>query len=147
MPKSITKALLLTGMTCAAFFCFAQQPQTIIKTVPIQRTSPVSGQEMYTSYCAACHGAKATGDGPAAASLRTPPPNLTLLSKKNGGTFPANRVMTVLQMGVASPAHGSPEMPIWGNLLVNLDPTSQDSASVVKQRIYNLTQYLKQVQK
>ena len=32
------------------------QPKTVIKHVPIKQTSPASGQEMFTSYCAACHG-------------------------------------------------------------------------------------------
>ncbi len=39
--------------------------------------TPPSGQEIYTKYCVACHGATGEGDGPAAAALTPRPSDLT----------------------------------------------------------------------
>ena len=60
-----------------------QKPE--IKHVPVSHTSAASGKEMFTQYCASCHGKEAKGDGPASAALNTPPPDLTRLAKKNDG--------------------------------------------------------------
>jgi mono/diheme cytochrome c family protein len=138
--------LLLAGVTSAAIVAVAQQPAptTTIKSIPIRQTSPTSGSQMYSTYCAVCHGADGKGNGPAAAALKTPAPDLTMLSKRNGGAYPESHVVTVLQMGAEDPAHGTAEMPIWGDLMKTLSP--QNSAVVVHQRIANLSDYLKKMQ-
>jgi mono/diheme cytochrome c family protein len=71
-------------------------------------------------YCAACHGKNAKGNGPAASELKIPPPDLTTLAKRNKGKFPADYVTRVLVSG-PKPAHGTPEMPIWGPLFAELN--------------------------
>jgi mono/diheme cytochrome c family protein len=68
-----------------------------LKYVPAPLTSPTSAKEMFKAYCASCHGNSAKGDGPAAPALRIPPPDLTKLSKKNGGKFPSDRVLSILR--------------------------------------------------
>jgi mono/diheme cytochrome c family protein len=70
-------------MACLALFVAAQQKE--IRQVPIKATSPTSATEMYTAYCAVCHGVDGKGNGPAAEALRVRPPDLTTLAKKNGG--------------------------------------------------------------
>jgi putative copper resistance protein D len=45
-------------------------------TVPYQVTSIADGQTLYGEHCAVCHGPRAGGDGPAAASLQPRPPDL-----------------------------------------------------------------------
>ena len=145
MPKLIT-AVLMAGLASASFFALTQQPTPTIKTVPIKPTSPASGQQMYANYCASCHGSDGAGNGPAAAAMKTQPTNLTMLSKKNGGTFPADHIRTILAFGVENPAHGSVEMPVWGDLLLTLHGSGPNNTMVVHQRIVNLTQYLKQMQ-
>jgi mono/diheme cytochrome c family protein len=131
----------------ASFFAIAQPTVPTIKPVPIKPTSPVSGQQMYANYCAVCHGTEGSGNGPAALAMKTPPTDLTALSRKNHGVFPAEHIASVLRFGVENPAHGSPEMPIWGTLMLTLRPTSPDERMVVNQRIINLTSYLKELQK
>lgn len=138
---------LFVAVTSATFLGMAQQPALKIKNVPIQQTPVASGAQMFTTYCAACHGSKGTGDGPAAASLKIPPTDLTALSQKNNGVFPGNHVAAVLRFGVENPAHGSPEMPVWGGLMKTLHPVTQDTDAQVRLRISNLTDYLKQIQK
>jgi mono/diheme cytochrome c family protein len=102
---------------------------------------------MYAAYCASCHGADGRGNGPAAVALKIPPSDLTVLSQKNGGAFPTDRVIAELRFGVANPAHGSAEMPIWGNLMLTLNSASPDSNMVMHERIHNLTEYLKTLQR
>ena len=86
-----TPILLLGCGSLALAIAAAQQPATPkIQNVPIQHTAVTSGTEMYSTYCAVCHGADGKGNGPAASSLKTHPADLTQLSKKNGeivGTF------------------------------------------------------------
>jgi mono/diheme cytochrome c family protein len=149
MPRLI-KIALMAGLTSAMFFCFAQQPAPTtpnLKLVPIKPTSPISGQEMYATYCAVCHGADGRGNGSATPALKVAPTDLTALSRRNGGMFPSAHVESVLKFGVGIPAHGSVDMPIWGDLMQTLNNTSPDNAVVVHQRIVNLTSYLKQIQR
>jgi mono/diheme cytochrome c family protein len=142
-----TLTFVLAGIMSAAFASIAQQPAPTIKTVPIQRTSIVDGHQMFTAYCAVCHGANGKGNGPAAQAMKVPPTDLTLLSQKSGGTFPANHVAMVLQFGIENSAHGSAQMPIWGDLMRTLAPSASDGDTLVHQRINNIVDYIKQIQK
>ncbi len=72
------------------------------------------GQQEYDANCAVCHGATGEGDGAFAALLKTPVPSLRVLSKNNGGVFPFKRVYQAID-GRELAAHGSREMPIWGD--------------------------------
>src|ERR1017187_7720768 len=119
MSKFISFASV-TVLASAALLAMAQQITPKVATVPIQQTSVSSGPQMYTNYCASCHGANATGNGPAAPALKFPPTDLTTLSKNNGGVFPSAHIASVLQFGVETSAHGSANMPVWGDLMLTL---------------------------
>jgi cytochrome c len=121
----------------------AQDSEKAIKHVPIKATSPVSGKEMYTNYCAVCHGTDGLGGGPAASALKVRPTDLTLLSKNNGGKYPAMKVTAAIQGEAALPAHGSKEMPVWGALFFDMSGGHQ---SEVQQRVTNLTRYIETLQ-
>jgi len=58
-----------------------------------QQPPQARGAAFYAKYCTSCHGTSAQGDGPVAASFRVSPPNLTLISERNGGVFPTDDVM------------------------------------------------------
>jgi mono/diheme cytochrome c family protein len=117
----VTTNILRACLAAISFFFLsivpaqAQSQSKQVKQEPVQTTSPNSGAEMFHSYCAPCPGADGKVDGPAAASLKNPPANLTQLAKKNGGKFPGDHVTAVFRNGVAG-AHGSSDMPIWGPL-------------------------------
>ncbi len=51
---AIMLALLISGY-------LAGQTSPQIKKTPVQKTSPASGLEMYTQYCAPCHGKDGKG--------------------------------------------------------------------------------------
>ena len=141
MSGSMTRmSVVLTALLFSVGFAGAQETKTRVRINP---TAADSGDEMYKEYCADCHGQTGKGDGPAAAALKDPPPDLTLLAKKNGGKFPAHHVRSVIDMGVAEPAHGTKDMPIWGPLFRAI--SGQDSR-VVNLRISSLTDYIKAMQ-
>lgn len=121
----------------------AQEKDAQVKHVPIRRTSAASGQEMFMTYCAVCHGKDAKGDGPAGRALNKTPADLTTLARKNGGKYPADRVASTIRGEVDVPAHGTREMPIWGNLFYQM---SQGHQAEVQLRIANLNQYIQSLQ-
>ena len=118
------------------------QDKTKIKHAPPQDTDPTSGVEMYRTYCAVCHGLDGKGNGPAVSALRRGPPDLTLLSKRNGGEFPMFRVANIIQADAAIPVHGSRDMPMWGDAFRAL----KRDELVVKLRVHNLVQYISSLQ-
>ena len=102
-----------------------------------------SGQHIYMQFCSACHGIDAKGQGPAAASLKTPPPDLTTLAKRHMGKFPEEYVTSILLFGPGTTAHGASDMPTWGPVFLYLDKHDEAAA---RQRIKNLTTHLKSLQ-
>jgi mono/diheme cytochrome c family protein len=118
------------------------QPKTI-QHVSIKPTSSASGKEMFTSYCAVCHGTEGKGDGPAASALKVAPADLTVLSKNDGGKYPAMKVSSAIRGTANLPAHGSEEMPMWGDLFRSI---SNGHEGEVQQRVGNLTRYIETLQ-
>ena len=127
----------------ASALATAQDAKTEVKHDSAPQTSPASGKEMFMSYCASCHGKDARGDGPAAASLKTPPADLTTLAKRNGGKYPSDRVTTILRGQAKLGSHGDQEMPVWGPVFWKMSAGHEE---VVQQRIANLSRYLESLQ-
>jgi mono/diheme cytochrome c family protein len=75
------------------------------------------GQKYFVRYCASCHGTSGTGDGPVAKSLTKPPANLRMLSDKYGSPLPAARLAQLIDGRDAVRAHGTADMPVWGERL------------------------------
>jgi mono/diheme cytochrome c family protein len=73
------------------------------------------GKEEFRLRCAACHGLTGLGDGPVGQLLKTPAPNLALLAQRNSGAFPFQRVYDIIDGRIGLDAHGSRDMPIWGD--------------------------------
>lgn len=79
--------------------------------------APVSGgAALFQRYCASCHGASGRGDGPVAAQLARPPANLATLARRNGGRLDEAALIAVIDGRRAVAAHGSREMPVWGDV-------------------------------
>jgi mono/diheme cytochrome c family protein len=129
-------ATLATGMS------YADQSKSKV-TIPVTKTSASNGKLMYSNYCAPCHGADGRGQGPVASALRTPPPDLTVLSKTNHGKYPDTHVVSVLESGVAIPSHGTVDMPVWGPILANMNQANPQDRLL---RISNLSRFLETMQ-
>ena len=119
-----------------------------------------AGKAEFQSSCASCHGADARGKGPVSSHLKTSPADLTILAKNNNGVFPTNAVYETIYGSKTIPAHGTREMPIWGerfNPIVNLPHyvdsyywqkagPQQSPEVVVRTRILAVIDYLNRIQ-
>ena len=99
------------------------------------------GRQLYTTYCASCHGVDGKGGGPAASALKAPLSDLTKIASKNSGKFPAEHVLRVISGEDVIEGHGSREMPVWGDYF-----RRTRDASVSRMNIYALTKYIESIQ-
>ena len=131
---AVVSLVLISVFTCAQAHNQLQQP-----------TRPVDGPGIFKSYCAACHGTDAHGNGPVAKALKRDVPDLTALAQRNNGAFPAIHVRNTLMFGADSllPSHGSKGMPIWGPIFHEIE-FDQDLGNV---RMENLIKYLETIQR
>jgi mono/diheme cytochrome c family protein len=132
-------SLLFVAILMLSGSAAAQKPYP-----PLGPDDVPSGKQMFTQYCAPCHGTDAKGHGPER-QFKTPAANLTTLSKRHGGEFPYDYVSNVLRFGkpVNVAAHGSSDMPTWGGIFQYMDKYNQ---AVVQKRIKNLCDYLASIQ-
>ncbi len=136
-------ACLATLAFASVTVATAQNTNTEVKHGVAPQTSPASGKEMFLSYCASCHGKDAKGDGPAAASLKSLPADLTGLAKRNGGKYPSDKVTSILRGQANLVPHGDQEMPVWGPVFWKMSGGHEE---LVQQRIANLNRYLESLQ-
>jgi mono/diheme cytochrome c family protein len=137
-----TCVLLATALLCAVF-AFAQTGGAPAAPAVPQR-SVYSGQSMFKTYCATCHGPFGKGDGPFAKSLRKPPPDLTQLTNLNQGTFPTARVTQAIDGRDDARPHGPADMPVWGDAFSR---TTHDSdPESVRLKIEALVGFIKSIQ-
>lgn len=121
-----------------ATFAHGQDPST----PPMQQA--YSGSELFKTYCAACHGTSAHGDGPLAANMKKPPPDLTQFAAKNGGVFPAALVAQIIDGRQPITGHGGPDMPVWGDAFKASRLGSSEES--IKARIQALVEFLEHIQ-
>lgn len=117
--------------------------QTKIEKGPIKQTLASNGKQMFETYCAVCHGKDAKGTGPAAKALTKTPADLTRISARNGGTFPDVKVKRFIEGLDEVAAHGTRDMPMWGELFRSLDAGDRGFAQI---RVQALNDYLKSLQ-
>ena len=111
---------------------------------PVQaQTSTAAGGAVYKTYCAVCHGTQGKGDGQLAGSLRSAPPDLTLLAQNNGGEYPAEDVARIIDGRNPLPGHGGPDMPIWGDAFKNAGTDDEE----VARKIQSIVDFLERRQK
>jgi len=103
------------------------------------------GERTFQTHCASCHGSMAEGDGPAAATLRVPVPNLRTLSKRNGGSFPTDAVASYIDGRAFPTAHGTREMPVWGPVF-NVTQQLVRGAESPEERIADVIAFLRELQ-
>lgn len=101
-----------------------------------------SGQDSYFRHCAVCHGLEGYGNGPLAEAMKIAPSDLTLLSAKHDGTFPAAKIADIIRNGGGVLGHGSPTMPAWG-----LYFAEKGKPEVARERVKALVDYIASIQK
>lgn len=105
----------------------------------------------FRNSCASCHGVDGKGAGFLTRLFRgVDPGDLTLLAAQNGGTFPLERVFSVIDGRAEVAAHGDRKMPVWGDRYMNatmLDYGPDVANELrVRNRIYALVHYIQSMQ-
>jgi mono/diheme cytochrome c family protein len=110
------------------------------------------GKSEFDSNCASCHGLQGEGNGPYSPYLNTITPNLATLSKRNGGVFPASKVLASIDGSEMPKRHGTSDMPIWGREYRSRAGEAYfdvpyDPEAYVRTRLLVLTDYVARLQK
>ena len=138
------KRLLVIPVVAAVALTMGFADQSTRKvTINVTKTDPTNGKQMYTSFCAPCHGVDGRGHGPAAPALKAQPTDLTGLAKANHGRYPDTHIVSVMRFGIDVPAHGSAEMPVWGPILAKISKVNPQEREL---RTSNLSRYLETLQ-
>ena len=135
-------AWLLTVVVVAGLGMFAAAPgksQTF-------DSLDLSGQELFERYCAACHGPNGFGNGPVAATMNKPVPNLTRLAATRNGEFPAQYVREAIDGRSMAIAHGTRQMPVWGYEFWVEEGADIVAESTAREMINRIVLYLESVQ-
>ena len=137
MVRRVSVGIAVLLLWAGAGVAYAQPK---IEKGPIPRVSAADAAGMFASYCAVCHGKEGKGNGPAASALTKTPADLTKISARNGGNFPDVKVKRYIEGLDEVSAHGTRDMPMWGELFRSL---SRDTALI---RVQGLSDYLKSMQ-
>lgn len=139
--RTINSASLLIGVAISMLPC----------SPAIARDRVDIGKLEYKQSCAACHGLDGKGKGSFSEALQLTMPDLTTLSKNNGGVFPMSKVYEVIDGTQELKAHGTREMPIWGrHFAVSAAPMHDDFAynpeAAARARILAVAEYIYRLQ-
>lgn len=114
----------------------------------LQLAHPDAGARLFVSYCAACHGMEARGDGQMAPILTVLPPDLTQLAATNGGVFPTFRVVRQIDGRDPLLAHGG-VMPLYGDFFMGDDVAIASEAGqpiMTSRAIADVVAWLEEIQ-
>ncbi len=128
MTNSGMKWLIIAGLTVG-----------LIAAAQAEDTD--AGKSEFQSSCASCHGMDGKGKGPVSEQLKVAPSDLTILAKKNSGVFPISAVYETIDGKRSIVAHGTRDMPIWGELF-----TSLRGKETTELRVNALMRYLQSIQ-
>jgi cbb3-type cytochrome c oxidase subunit III len=108
--------------------------------------NPYAGYLSYRQYCASCHGLEANGKGPVASTLKSPPADLTKLSKKYGMPLPRKKLIDFIDGRRMVRSHGTREMPVWGDKLFEVAPSREFRNAAILEVIESIVIYLETIQ-
>lgn len=104
--------------------------------------APLSGPQLFATFCATCHGINGRGDGPVGGQLTREPPDLTQFQARNRGVFPAARLRRIID-GREIAAHGNRTMPVWGDVFRQ---SVNGGVDAPRARIEALVEFLRSIQ-
>lgn len=131
---SLRIAVLLIMATAVGFTQVPEKPDAGYAAI---------GRGCYRSYCEGCHGEEGKGDGAIAEHLVVAPSNLTRLTADDG-KFPFDEVTKKIDGREKVAAHGSPDMPIWGDVFQEAEDGGGEEK--VRGKIQALAHYLWSIQ-
>ena len=86
------------------------------------------------------------GNGALAPVLKTPPKDLTAISRRRAGKFPEDEVVAFIDGRTVFPAHGTREMPVWGRRFAADAGGRSIGEEVSSGKIEALLHFLKSIQ-
>lgn len=114
---------------------------------PLAPFDTYSGEQLYSRFCASCHGPAGRGDGPVGPTLNIVVPDLTRIAARSGGRFPEERIREIVDGRAVIPAHGTRYMPVWGYELEAQAPEDQPGRAAAQTMIDRLVGYLQSLQR
>ena len=109
------------------------------------------GEEAYRVSCAVCHGSDGQGGGEFADVLKVAPPDLTRLTANTSDkVFPYLYVFETVDGRASIRAHGTAEMPIWGDTFrQRIGETAGPFGAelIIRAKIVALVDYVESIQR
>ncbi len=103
----------------------------------------ITGKAHFQKYCSSCHGDD--GRGIFIDSLSIQPANLTLIrDRRKSNEFPVLEIANIIDGRKMSKAHGSREMPIWGEVFSKEEYLEE---AQIKGKLAELIAYLMSIQR
>jgi len=118
----------------------------LLCALPARATEKDMAKAMYERYCASCHGVDGKGDGALKNFLTSKPTDLTQLTKQAGGQFPFVRVMQIIDGTEAVRAHGTSDMPVWGETFRRQSGSTAAEEAEVRGKLMLITEYIRVIQ-
>jgi mono/diheme cytochrome c family protein len=131
----------------AGFLASAVLLAALPLAVAAEDLAAYTAPQLFQRFCASCHGRDGRGDGPVAPFFKLAPPDLTGLSRRNGGTFPSERVHRIVDGREVVTPHGARQMPVWGLELAMAAGDSPQGRQQAEKSITMVVDYLKTIQK
>lgn len=144
-PRTLLLAAVATACLLIGSGCTGDRPSGDDTAAAAPGTPLATGQQTYQTYCMSCHGAEGKGDGPVAEVLSVPLNDLSQLRARNDGTFPVDLIYASIDGRDSVKAHGTREMPVWGNIWSDIEGKPVKEA-IVQQRINELVEYIRSIQ-
>jgi len=111
---------------------------TLVGLTNLANAGSSGARQDFLDLCAECHNADAKGNGPLTKNLTKVPPDLTRIRQRAHGVFDEKAVYDWILGLKMTKAHGSREMPIWGDWLMDEaieEGTSLEEAKAAEQEI------------
>jgi mono/diheme cytochrome c family protein len=115
-------------------------------TVSAQAIDEYAGVETFQRFCASCHGTGGTGDGPVAAAIPIPVPDLTRLRARDGESFDEDVLRKIIDGREPVIYHGTRYMPVWGYEFWVEEGANAEAEERVDIIVRNLVDYIRTIQ-
>jgi len=129
------KRLNVLALTFALLATAQAQPDASRVPSKLDLKEARAGEVIYVRYCASCHGLSMKGDGAVASGLKNVSTDLTTLTVNNRGVFPYELVASIIDGRTTSRIHGTPDMPVWGEIFAVTTGTGAPTAQAAVRRI------------
>ena len=142
--RTLTHLTSILGRLCLIALAGAVLACTTVKH--LEGPKDYSGARLYEVFCASCHGLRGLGDGPVAPFIKADVPDLTLISARNGGQFPAEQVYRSIDGQSRRPSHGPRHMPVWGYEFFGGDGDDETAHKQASDMVERLVAHLASIQ-